>query len=262
MKYFLFLTFAFLFSCKNEPKTTKTSSINASNVMLAGNWLAIDFIARASDAQSTVKAKENNMEPYAYAFSFTNALKDSVNCFNESKTWRLPVRFNVDTVEIKNATPEGKSVYLVYHSGTDKTMDLINTTSNTPTIQRFTRTQAVLMEPYVAFNIALNTNFFRTKYQLINKKDADVIFGQDGQVTGLPNIDFFRLCIAGNCRVAGEFHDVIYLGNSKTKTGEFYEFRSSVQRDSFFIYNLKSETPTIPKSSVIKNTAFTLIAHK
>jgi hypothetical protein len=260
MKYFLFFSIALLVSCKNDPKITNSSSSSATNFTLAGNWLAVDFIARASDNQSTVKAKENNMEPYAYAFSFTNELKDSINCFNETKAWRLPVRFNVDTVEIKNATPEGKSVYLVYHPSTDKSIDLINTASTSPTIQRFTRTNAVQMEPYVAFNMALNSNFFRTKYKLANKNATEVIFGQDGQVTGLPNVDFFRLCIGGDCRV--EFKDVIYLGDSKTKKGEFFAFRSSVQHDSLLIYNLKSKTPEIKKSSEIVSIAHTLLSKK
>jgi hypothetical protein len=251
------------FACKNDPKTgpntTNGSSINASNDVLTGNWVAADFISRAGTNGSLVKAKENNMNPYALAFNFSSKIKDSVTCYDSRKNWRLPVRINVDTVEIKGATSDGKSVYLIYHSSTDKSIDLINTTGTAPTIQRFTRTKAAEMDAFVAFNMALNVNFFNKKYKLTGKKNTEVTFSHDGEVQGLPSVNFYRLCTGGDCMVAGEFQDIIYMGDSKTRTGDYYGFRSSVQQDSLIIYKMKPENTTEKKNYKITGTAFSLL---
>jgi hypothetical protein len=269
MKFNVVLTFfaiIIFLSCKNDPIVSKNkgnaSTSHASNDRLLGNWLATDFISRAMASASIVNAKNNNMEPYALAFSFNYQLKDSVNCFDSRRNWRLPVRFNVDTVEIKNATSEGKSIFMVYNSGTDQSIDLINTTGASPTIQRFTRTRTAEMDAFTAFNMALNVGFFKNEFTLAGKSGNKVTFLQDGQVTGLSGIDFYRLCTGGDCMVAGEFQDVIYLGNSELKKGDFYGFRSSVQRDSFLIYKMKSDEPIEKKNYKITGTAFTLLRKK
>lgn len=98
----ILFSIALLSACKQDSKTSATEqeSQTASPQLLDGHWIAMDFCARANQYGSVLQAMNNAHKPYSYSLTFDRANPDSVGCFNGFETWKVPVKYNVDTLEL------------------------------------------------------------------------------------------------------------------------------------------------------------------
>lgn len=249
MKNILFTVYALclvFMSCKNEtPSTTEKSQApgfvpgpSATPDILAGKWYASDFVARAGDYGSVIRAQNASHVPYTYALYFNPNVKDSVTCYNGFESWSLPVVFKKDTLELKNAV-SGKSVYLVYSSVTDKSLTLFDNTGASAQNDRFLRTSGDVLTGYDAFTAALYHGIFQGLFQLA-PGGKPVIFNPNGRIENFPDYDTYSVCTGGNCFVTGSDMDVATLSNSKKPGSEaIYGFAFSLKKDTLSFYTLE-----------------------
>ncbi|MFN0036945.1 MAG: hypothetical protein ACKVUS_17965 [Saprospiraceae bacterium] len=267
-KAFIFanlLAFAF-FSCKQDPKSSgqnSTSSPIESNqqanpTVLAGHWIAIDFCAFANQYGSVLQAMNNAHIPYAYAITFNPARPDSAICYNAFESWTLPIKYKADTLELVSAH-SGKSIYLIYHSGTDKEIVMIDATGPQTQIDRFIKSKAGTIDGYTAFTTALNHNMLNGVFLPLGKgASGQVMFTPGGFLQGLKGYDRYRLCTGGDCFVAGQDIDIITFYDSKDeqKTTKFLGYRYNGQSDTLTLYNLVNNKPEEKESYTVAAPAY------
>jgi hypothetical protein len=256
-----FLATTAFFSCKNNqnapnstaPNGTTIEHANANN--LAGHWIALDFCSRAGSRHSVLKAmnNENAHKPFAYAFSFSADKADSVVCHIGSKSFSLPIRVNIDTIEVKNAR-NGKSVYLVYIPET-KNIELFDNTQDRALIDRLIKSSSTDPNGYTAFTAALNHNLFEGNFTPVGKPSAaPVQFLSSGQINNLGDYDRYSVCTDGGCFVLGDQTDVVLLGDTKTRTTKNFGLRYSTNGDTLSLYNLVQPDPT--KAATLGTVAY------
>ncbi|MBL7805678.1 MAG: hypothetical protein JNL02_18185 [Saprospiraceae bacterium] len=251
-KYLLFAVLALSFvACKQDNKQKESvgsSGQPTANIThLTGNWIAMDFISRASDNGSVLKGMNNSHIPYAFAISFDESYGDSVMCYNGMESYKLAYSIRVDTIELKGAR-QGKSIFLVYDSQGQgqKEITMFDGTMAKTQIDRFIRSSAQTRDGYLAFQMALNHNLFGGQFTSLKKglgKDP-IQFTPFGSIQNLPGYDRFELCTAGDCFVTGDGIDVMTLSNSKQQdSGKFFGYRYGIDNDTLTIYNLINENP-------------------
>lgn len=241
-----------LAACKSDPKTTAgnqsepAAQPNASPTYLAGHWIDMDFCSRANQYGSVLATMTNSHVPYAYAITFDPNKPDSAICFNGMESWTVPVKYNVDTVEILNARP-GQSVYLVYHSTGQKDMTMFDPTQGSVQMDQFVKSKANARDGYTAFLAALNHNLFSGAFVPLGKnvaKGKDIQFSPGGFILDWAPYDRYSVCTAGDCFVAANDIDVITLRRSKEANSEkFYGFKYNGQNDTLTFYNLVDTKP-------------------
>jgi hypothetical protein len=268
-KAFLFanLLIITLISCKQDPKiaSQQLPSIqageHASPMVLAGNWIAMDFVARANQYGSVLQTMNNSHLPFAYAISFNPAKPDSALCFNASKFWMMALRYNVDTIQLLG-DPSGKPVYLIYHatSNTDKEITMIDPTGPKVKMDRFIKSKAEVPEAYTAFTIALNHNILSGTFTPIGGgkgTKGPVKFDVNGFMTGFKDFDRYVLCTGGDCLVAGQEIDVITFYSPKTEfKPNYYGYKYNGQNDTLTLYNLINATPDVKGSYKVGSPAY------
>ena len=252
-KVFLFanLLIFTLFACKQDPKISEGVPVHiqpgeqANPTVLAGHWIAIDFCAFANQYGSVLDAMNNGHLPYAYAITFNPAKPDSALCYNAVESWTLPIRYKVDTLELMGARP-GKSIYLIYHSKTDKEITMIDPTGDRVQLDRFIKSKAGTVDGYTAFTTALNHNVLNGVFALLGKgSGGQITFTPGGFLQGLKGYDRYELCTGGDCFLAGQDIDVITLFDSKdeVKTTKYFGYRYNENNDTLTLYNLINKNP-------------------
>ncbi len=262
-----FSTLAFA-ACKQDSKsgsTAEAENLHASPKQLSGFWIAMDFCARANQYGSVLQAMNNGHVPYAYAITFETANPDSCICFNGFETWSLPVKYNVDTVELVGAK-QGKSVFLVYNSQTqgERDITMFDVTSGTALMDKFIKSKAGAKDGGKAFLIALNHNVLDGFFSLQGKgAGSDVQFTPGGFITGLKDYDRYELCLAGDCFVTGDAIDVITLSNSRKENSEkMFGYRFDGQNEALVFYNLINKNPNEKAAYTIGNEAYKFVRKK
>ncbi len=247
------------FSCKNDPKQQNSPNgspiehANATN--LAGHWIALDFCSRAGARHSVLHAMNNEgaHKPFAYAFSFTPDQTDSVACYDGSNSFKLPVRINIDTIEVKNAR-DGKSVYLVYIPET-KNIELFDNTQKRAHIDNFIKSSSSAPKGVTAFMAALNHHLLEGSFAPVGAAAAKPVqFTPGGEISNLPDYDRYSICTDGKCFVLGDQMDVVMLGNSQTKQTRNFGLLFSAQGDTLSLYNLAQPNPN--QAATLGNVAY------
>jgi len=271
MKKILLLVASFalvLSACKQDSKNAgaaESENLHASPKQLSGHWIAMDFCARANQYGSVLQAMNNSHIPYAYAISFETANPDSCVCYNGMETWRVPVKYNVDTVELVGAR-QGKSVFLVYNSQTqgEREITMFDVTTGTALMDKYIRSKAEVKNGAKAFMIALNHNVLGGLFTSPSKSaTGDIQFTPGGFITGLKDYDRYELCLAGDCFVAGDAIDVITLSNSKKEnSGKMFGYRFDGQNNTLVFYNLINKNPDEKAAYAVGSEAFKFIRKK
>lgn len=253
-KAFLFanLLMLTLLSCKQDPKNISNQAPShiqageqANPMVLAGNWIALDFCAFANQYGSVLQAMNNKHLPYAYAISFNPTRPDSAVMYNAFESWTLPVKFKSDTLELVGAR-NGKSVFLIYHSNMEKDITMIDPTGDRVQMDRFIKSKATVKDGFEAFNTALNHHIFNGVFMPIGKSSGEkVMFNPTGELQGLKGYDRFKICSGGDCFVAGQDIDVVtfYSAKDEEKTTKMFGYRYSAQNDTLTLFNLVNSNP-------------------
>ncbi|MFN0175996.1 MAG: hypothetical protein ACKVU0_15200 [Saprospiraceae bacterium] len=240
-----------LLACKQDPKISQGVPVHmqpgeqANPTVLAGHWIAMNFCAFANQYGSVLGAMNNGHLPYAYAFTFNPAKPDSVLCYNAFESWTLPIRYNVDTLELMGARP-GKSIYLIYDSKGDKEITMIDPTEGRVQLDRFIKSKAGTVDGYTAFTTALNHNLLNGAFKLLGKgAGGQISFTPGGFLLGLKGYDRYEICTGGDCFLAGQDIDVITLFDSKDEanTSKFFGYRYNENNDTLTFYNLVNKNP-------------------
>ena len=232
-------------ACKNDNKSSEEGEpdLHASAKQLDGHWIAMDFCARANQYRSVLQAMNNGHLPYAYAITFSESNPDSAICDNGLESWSLPVKYNVDTVELVGAR-DGKSVYLVFHSQSEKNMTMFDVTTGQAFMDNFIKSKAGTKTGNGAFNVAINHNVLGGLFTSKSKGvTGDVQFTPGGLIQGIKDYDRYKLCIAGDCFVTGDQMDVVTFYNSAQKDdGKMLGFKFD-NDDNLNIYELINSNP-------------------
>ncbi len=240
-----------LLACKQDPKISQGVPVHvqpgeqANPTVLAGHWIAMDFCAFANQYGSVLEAMNNSHLPYAYAITFNPAKPDSALCYNAFESWTLPIRYNVDTLELMGARP-GKSIFLIYHSNGDKEITMIDPTGDRTQLDRFVKSKAGTVDGYTAFTTALNHNVLHGVFAPLGKgAGGQITFTPGGFLQGLKGYDRYELCTGGDCFLAGQDIDVITFFDSKdeAKTSKFFGYRYNENNDTLTLYNLVNQNP-------------------
>jgi hypothetical protein len=248
-RIFAVVSFAFLFlACKSDESRTPSSSSSAavsatyaSPSLLAGQWIAMDFCARANQYGSVLGAMNNAHRPYAYAFEFLADMPDSVLCYDGNRSWKLPVTYKKDTLELRNAF-EGKSVFLVYHSQGTKDMTLFDGTQGRTRMDRFIKSAANTPDAFGAFMVALHHNLLGGSLLPIGKPSArdTLLFTPGGGILKWKEYDRYRVCVTDDCFTTREPVDVIFLGRSdRPDVEKRFAFRYNATNDTLTFYHLR-----------------------
>lgn len=249
-KIFLFanLLILSLFACKQDPSNAGQNSApshiqpgdKANPTVLAGHWIAMDFCAFANQYGSVLQAMNNAHRPFAYAITFNPTKPDSAMCYNATESWMVPLRYNVDTLELMGAN-KGKSVFLIYHSNMEKDITMIDPTGDRVRMDRFIKSKAGTADGYSAFTTALNHNVLNGVFTPLGKgPDQKIMFTPGGLLQGLKGFDHYELCTGGDCFVAGQEMDVITLFDSSKgqKDAKMFGYKYNGQNDTLTLYNL------------------------
>jgi hypothetical protein len=240
-------------SCQNDApssgspnaKTIETSPV-ASPKQLGGQWFCMDFCSRAGQYGSVLGAINNAHVPYAFAFEVNPERPDSIVMHNGFERWALKARYNVDTVELKDARP-GKSIFLVFDSKGDRSITMFDGTTGSTQLDKFQKSKASTPDAYGAFITALNHQLFGGTMAPVGKNAKvanDVQFKSGGFLEGLKEFDRYEVCTAGDCFVTGSTLDVISLSNSKNKDEfKLFGFKYSKQNDTLTLFNLINNKP-------------------
>jgi len=237
-----------LLSCKNDPKVTAENGApqhiqagdQANPTVLAGHWIALDFCSYANQYGSVLQAMNNAHRPYCYAITFNPTKPDSAICWDATKSWTLQMRYNADTLELMGAR-EGKSVFLIYHSTTEKDITMFDNTSSGMQLDRFIKSKAGASDGYLSFATALNHHLFNGVFMPIGKATADkVMFTPGGFLQGMKEFDRYKVCAGGDCFVAGQDIDVVtfYQAKDEAGTSKMFGYRYNDQNDTLTLYNL------------------------
>ncbi len=247
MKYglfFLLLSVLMWSACQQDNSRaqgeTSGSTTQASPLILAGQWIAMDFCARANQYGSVLGAMNNAHVPYAFAFEFLPDLPDSVICYDGSRSWKLPVKYNRDTLELSNAF-EGKSIFLVYHSQGEKDMTLFDGTKGRTRMDRFIKSSANTPNAFGAFMVALHHNLFSGSIIPLDRSNSrdTLLFTPGGSILRWKDYDTYRVCVTSDCFTAKEPSDIIILSRSdKPDTEKRFVFRYNATNDTLTLYHL------------------------
>lgn len=265
----LLLSAFFIPACKQDTKTADTpqaqqASKTANPDILGGNWIALDFCSRAQQYGSVLETMNNSHIPYAYAISFNPGEPDSVTCFSASESWKLPVKYKADTLELVGAK-QGKSIFLIYNSKAAKDNDLtmFDATNETAQMDRFIKSRAGTQNGYSDFLVALSYQILGGTFVQTGKGGGEVQFTPGGLIQGLKDYDQYQLCAGGDCLVAGQDIDIISFFNSKTGAGgTFFGYRFSAQNDTLTIFNMVNKNPNEKGGYVVGKPAYKLIRKK
>lgn len=264
------LTFALFFAliafnaCKQDGGDNKaaTTSEQANPTLLAGHWIAMDFCSRADQYGSVLGAMNNAHKPYSYSLTFNPDKPDSVSCYNGFETWSLPIVIDADTIEMKNAGPNNKSVFLIYNSTEDKSITMFDGTSGTTHMDKFIKSKAGAQNGAMSFRVALNHNLFNGTFTRAGSKADDKIqLTPGGVVMNLEPYKRYEVCTGGDCFMTLEPMDIITFSSAvngevkKTTMG----FKYSAQNDTLTIYNLVDTNPNEKGAYAIGKPAYTLI---
>ena len=245
-----------LSSCKHDT-TSATGLLPANANNLAGQWIAMDFCARANQYGSVLQAETNAHRPYALAIDFNPAQPDSATCYSGSETWKLPVKITQDTIELKSAS-QGKSIFLVYDSQGDQNITMFDNTSGSGKMDKFVKSKANARDGYMAFITALNHNLFSGTFTPLMKGPGEkVTFTPGGFIQGWKEFDRYQVCTGGDCFVMGNEMDIVRLSHSKQEgSGQVFGFKYSGQNDTLSLLNLADATPNEKGGYSVKGTAF------
>ncbi len=176
--------------------------------------------------------------------------------------WTLPYKITSDST-LEASLPDGQKIYMQVDLKA-KTMTLFDGSSGRVKMEGYAQTREKLVNGYQAFATALNHNLLSGAFLLpgANKTATTVGFLPTGAVKGLGDYDIFQICPGGDCLVAGDQMDAVFLANSKhPKQSGWFGFRYSVQLDTLTIYNLKNERPGEKAGFTVQKPAFMLLKY-
>ncbi len=232
-----------LYACQQDGSsgaqqpTQRASQAEEMVNLLGGDWIPLDFCARAGQYGSVLGAMNNAHRPFAYALSFDPDEPDSARCFDGEKSWVCAISVVADTIELKNAVGE-KSIFLVYHSTEGRDMTMFDATKGTAQMDKFIKSQAKAKDGYGAFTVALNHHLFNGVFSP-KGGGAPVQFTPGGFIMNLRDYDRYELCTAGNCFVTGDEIDVVTFSNSKKEgSSVLLGYRYDGTNDNLKIYRL------------------------
>jgi hypothetical protein len=261
---FIFGAFVTLIACKNDPKSNVVQPVGdtaqENPTVLAGHWIAMDFCSRAQQYGSVLAAMNNGHVPYVYGFTFNPGEPDSVECSNGMETWKLKVKFKVDTVEMVNAR-QGKSVFLVYDSKGNREIVMFDVTTGVAQTDRFLKSKAGTRDAQTAFLTALNHNLFDGSFHAVGKGAAadKIMFTPGGFIEGMKQYDRYEVCTAGDCFVVNDHVDVITLSNhAQENSAKMYGFTYNGGNDTLSIVNLINNKPAEKGAYSVGSVAFKL----
>lgn len=241
-----------LAACKQDSSSKSGNLPDAQKdkiVELAGNWISIDFCSRASQYGSVLGAMNYGHKPYAYSVTFSPVFPDSVECSNGVKTWKLPITIKADTVEVKGARPENKSVFLIVDlQGREKQLTMFDPAPSGMEMDKFIKSKAGSKNGYTDFLAALNHNMFNGVYTEVGKpKPADdkrIQFTPGGYIMEFKDYDRYELCTAGDCFFLGPDQDVMTLRQSKKEdSAKSFMYKFSNHNDTLRLYDLIHVNP-------------------
>jgi hypothetical protein len=263
LTFALFLAILSFTACKQDSgdkAATTTEQANTTN--LAGHWIAMDFCSRADQFGSVLNAMNNAHKPYSYSLTFNPDKPDSVFCYNGFETWALPVVIDADTIEMKNAGQNNKSVFLIYNSTDDKSITMFDGTSGSTHMDKFIKSKAGAQTGPLSFNVALNHNLFNGTFTRVGgKSDEKIQLTPGGVVMNLEPYKRYEVCTGGDCFMTLEPIDVITLAsavNGEVKR-TYMGFKYSAQNDTLRFYNLVNTNPEEKGAYAIGKPAYTLI---
>lgn len=226
---------------------------------LAGHWVAIDFCGRVKTYGSVLEAMNETHLPFAYGITFNPAYGDSVECFTGDERFKLPFKMNVDTIELKNARGENKSVFLILvEQGEEKEMTMFDPSPSGTQIDRFIKSKAGVPDGYQAFLTALNHNLFSGAFSLSGKGgEKNIQFEPGGGITKFKDFDRYEVCTAGDCFIAGPVVDIITLKKAKTENSEvMFSYKYSANNDTLTLYNMIEQNPEEKGTSIVGKPAY------
>jgi hypothetical protein len=257
-----------LSACKQDnkagtPQLSKEELLNA----LAGHWIAVDFCARANQYGSVLSAMNNSHKPYAFSMTFNPAKPDSVVCYNGMETATLPVKFNVDTLEVQGARGPGTSIFMIYNRNeTEKDIVAFDRAPSGMQMDRYIKSKAGTPDAASAFLMAINHNLFSGIFMLPGQtKEKATQITPTGRITNFKDFDRFEVCLTGDCFVLGpgDHSDIITLYNKKDEANKkMYNFRYSGQNDTLYMYNLINERPEEKGAYKLGKLAYTFLRKK
>lgn len=253
-------------SCKNDAPqlgspnaNTIETSPTANPKQLGGQWFCMDFCSRAGQYGSVLGAINNAHSPYAFAFEVNPERPDSIILFNGLERWALKARYNIDTVELKEARP-GKSIFLVFDSKGDRSITMFDGTTGSTHLDKFQKSKGSAPDAYGAFMTALNHQLFGGTMSTVGKNAkvaGEVQFKSGGILLGLKEFDRYDVCTGGDCFVTGSTLDVVSLSNSKNKDEfKLYGFKYSKQNDTLSLYNLLNNKPEEKGAFTVSTLAY------
>ena len=251
-------------ACKSEgaDKAAQNISEQANSTNLAGHWIAIDFCSRADQYGSVLGAMNNAHKPFSFSLSFNPDKPDSVVCYNGFETWSLPIAIDGDTVEMKNAGQNNKSVFLIYNSNDDKSITMFDGTSGNTYMDKFIKSKAGAQTGPLSFNVALNHNLFNGEFRKVGSKtDEKIQLTPGGVVMNLEPYKRYEICSGGDCFMTLEPIDVLTLAsavNGEVKK-TYMGFKYSAQNDTLTLYNLVNTNPEEKGAFAIGKPAYTLL---
>lgn len=233
-----------LLACKQDPSrpeavpgTSGTATAQKNPDQLIGQWIDLDFCARANQYGSVLETQKFSHKPYAYAYEFKADVRDSVYCGDSERIWALPIAIKDDTIEIKDAR-DGKSIFMVFNSGGERDISTFDATSGSVKMDRYIRSNAGARDANVAFSAALNHHIFNGILLPDNSRDT-VLFTPGGYIQRWAPYDRYVVCAGGPCFVASNNADIITMYNTKKPGSEQkFAFRFNQQRDSLYLHNL------------------------
>jgi len=104
--FWLLATPLLFFACQQDGGGAQQPQQRASQAeemvnLLGGDWIPLDFCARAGQYGSVLGAMNNAHRPYAYALSFDPEEPDSARCFDGEKSWTCAISVVADTIAAK-----------------------------------------------------------------------------------------------------------------------------------------------------------------
>jgi hypothetical protein len=254
----------FIAACQQKSDASNSGTNNSGaqhadvKTTLAGRWVAIDFCSRVSSEGSVAKIFNQRSRPFAVVMEFSAQTPGTVLCGDGDTTWQVPIKINVDTIELIHAVGD-KSVFLVYEPDT-KDLQMFNTTSKPAQMDRFTKSTGSMGTINYTFAMALNHNLLNGTYASSGNK---IQFEPSGTMTELGGYNRYRVCIGRECLPDGTNLDAIQLWKQGvTNSPKWFGIRMSPGSDTLSIFDLVQKKTDSTTTNVPGAVKFRLVRQK
>lgn len=224
-------------ACQNDESKSSNQSGKVSAAFLEGNWVCKSFINRIKSYGSVSQSLKSKSAPRSWAFAFIPKHPDSVVCFSGENAWAVPVKYDGDTLELPLGA-DGKTVKMIYQTYPQKSLMMFDNSSGKVVQHYYTQGADKNSHALSVFFGMMNFETVGGTYQIEGSKEK-VVFAPTGLLTGLPEYDYYQICVSKICQKAGEDLDCILLMNQKLKKEDWYGFALGEGNETVFIYNLE-----------------------